>query len=606
MGTGEELFKFLASLMLRKFHGTVTIRFESGKVTHVQTESKQMWQYKGLPSTAVLAFVLLSALAVWAQDDRASLLVRQLDAPEFRARQQATKALIEMGKQALPLLETAPKDLGREACGRVEFVRMTVSPPALSPEKARRIEKLVDIIVTSRGIGVGAPSNQAMHELTAIGHEALPALLRAVADPADQGAAGFARPVYVIRRMGDRSAVVPLMYLLAAGPTSRRAEIAETLGELGDPLAVPALLEAARDKQWYARTCIARALGKLKDRRGVPALMDYLQTDPHHSVRAGALEAVCKFGERATIEGLRVALADKNEGIMIRAVDLAGKYGDTSLVEALKKIAHNERFDVKIRRDAISALPQCGDEQVVPFLISLLDHEELTVRVSAVTALSITHLRPKPNAVRAGTTPEQWAECKAAWEKWWEENKESFVYGGRYSKAWIDERKWGEAESGCRMCIELENQEVRIGEPIRVDIALQIMPGRPPHRVLDLDLSRPGGNFPFAPVLESPDGRVLRPVRTEPEKYPPPPAAVRCCFFNDDPPVLRRVTFRQTESGLLKAYDAETLQFVFFDVSTPGTYRMQIRYFSHENRGQPSWPRELLSNPVELKISLKD
>ena len=49
MKTGEKLFKFLASLMLRGFYGTVTIRFESGKVTHVETETRRAWQYKDLP-----------------------------------------------------------------------------------------------------------------------------------------------------------------------------------------------------------------------------------------------------------------------------------------------------------------------------------------------------------------------------------------------------------------------------------------------------------------------------------------------------------------------------------------------------------------------------
>ena len=46
---GEKLFTFLASLILRKFYGTITIRFEGGKVTHVTTESRQTWQYRDLP-----------------------------------------------------------------------------------------------------------------------------------------------------------------------------------------------------------------------------------------------------------------------------------------------------------------------------------------------------------------------------------------------------------------------------------------------------------------------------------------------------------------------------------------------------------------------------
>ena len=49
MKTGEKLFHFLAKLVLEKFYGSVTIRFEHGKVTHVETETKRMWQYKDLP-----------------------------------------------------------------------------------------------------------------------------------------------------------------------------------------------------------------------------------------------------------------------------------------------------------------------------------------------------------------------------------------------------------------------------------------------------------------------------------------------------------------------------------------------------------------------------
>ena len=49
MPKGEKLLKFLASLTLQKFYGTVTIRFESGKVTHVETEMRRTWRYQDLP-----------------------------------------------------------------------------------------------------------------------------------------------------------------------------------------------------------------------------------------------------------------------------------------------------------------------------------------------------------------------------------------------------------------------------------------------------------------------------------------------------------------------------------------------------------------------------
>jgi len=49
MSTGEKLLKLLAHFVFQRFYGTVTIRFEGGKVTHVESETRRTWQYKELP-----------------------------------------------------------------------------------------------------------------------------------------------------------------------------------------------------------------------------------------------------------------------------------------------------------------------------------------------------------------------------------------------------------------------------------------------------------------------------------------------------------------------------------------------------------------------------
>ena len=49
MKATERLFRFLADLMRHKFYGSVIIRLEAGKVTHVETETRRTWQYKDLP-----------------------------------------------------------------------------------------------------------------------------------------------------------------------------------------------------------------------------------------------------------------------------------------------------------------------------------------------------------------------------------------------------------------------------------------------------------------------------------------------------------------------------------------------------------------------------
>lgn len=50
MSRGEKLFKFLASLILRELYGTLMIRLGSGNVTHVESETRRMWQYRDLPA----------------------------------------------------------------------------------------------------------------------------------------------------------------------------------------------------------------------------------------------------------------------------------------------------------------------------------------------------------------------------------------------------------------------------------------------------------------------------------------------------------------------------------------------------------------------------
>jgi hypothetical protein len=49
MPTGENLFRCLASLILRESCGIVSIQLCSGKVTHVKMVTPRMWEYRHLP-----------------------------------------------------------------------------------------------------------------------------------------------------------------------------------------------------------------------------------------------------------------------------------------------------------------------------------------------------------------------------------------------------------------------------------------------------------------------------------------------------------------------------------------------------------------------------
>ena len=49
MRVGGRLIALLTQLMQDRFHGSVTIRFEGGKVAHVDASVKKSWKYEDLP-----------------------------------------------------------------------------------------------------------------------------------------------------------------------------------------------------------------------------------------------------------------------------------------------------------------------------------------------------------------------------------------------------------------------------------------------------------------------------------------------------------------------------------------------------------------------------
>jgi len=74
-----------------------------------------------------------------------------------------------------------------------------------------------------------------------------------------------------------------------------RAFATETLGEIGSPIAVPALIERLGDDDDYVCASAARALGEIGSPMAVPALIERLG-DSEPDVRIAAIEALGKIG----------------------------------------------------------------------------------------------------------------------------------------------------------------------------------------------------------------------------------------------------------------------------------------------------------------------
>jgi HEAT repeat protein len=104
------------------------------------------------------------------------------------------------------------------------------------------------------------------------------------------------------------------------GPTQvayRRSAAADALGSLGDPVAVPALVEALKDKN-YVSVCAAAALAKIRDPRAVEPLIAVLQDQDKFWVpRGAAAVALGNLGEMATpaLPALREAFKYDCDGL---------------------------------------------------------------------------------------------------------------------------------------------------------------------------------------------------------------------------------------------------------------------------------------------------
>ncbi|HNB54859.1 MAG TPA: HEAT repeat domain-containing protein, partial [Anaerolineales bacterium] len=97
-----------------------------------------------------------------------------------------------------------------------------------------------------------------------------------------------------LRRIGT-PATEPLMSSLNHTNRAVRAASAYLLGDIGEPRALPLLIDALVDQSDHVRKQAAVALGKLKDPASIPALIDAL-SDPSYGVQESVSEALKLIG----------------------------------------------------------------------------------------------------------------------------------------------------------------------------------------------------------------------------------------------------------------------------------------------------------------------
>jgi len=154
------------------------------------------------------------------------------------------------------------------------------------------------------------------------------------------------------------------------------------LGELKDPVCIPALIEELANED-IAMSCITvfEAIGK----PSVPALIEVLSKSADEDVRSRAAMALNILKEKSSIPVLKKLLKDKNTLVQSHAAIALGQMKATEAIPELMKAA--KRLAGLAGVEAIEALGEIGDKKVLPFLLEMLKNDEPNIKIEVAEAL---------------------------------------------------------------------------------------------------------------------------------------------------------------------------------------------------------------------------
>ncbi len=187
------------------------------------------------------------------------------------------------------------------------------------------------------------------------------------------------------RAVADLKSIERLLEALRADPNREvRWQAAAELEALEDARAVPALIQALKDRDPLVRVGAAEALKGIPDAAALRPLIRALK-DPDPGVRRAATEALGEIGDRAAEPALIRVLFHHDVRTRENAVDALALLKDPASGPALVKTFND--YDPYVRGKATEALIRFGDQRVMPMLIRRLHSWRPWVREHAARTL---------------------------------------------------------------------------------------------------------------------------------------------------------------------------------------------------------------------------
>ena len=196
-----------------------------------------------------------------------------------------------------------------------------------------------------------------------------------------------------LREMGEPAAAA-LLQLLEEGATMRERRWAmRLLGELRDPIALPALQNVlGEDEDVRMRRNAARNLRRLQMHESIPAL-EYALNNPQEDrfVRIQAARGLAELGEPQGVEGLLEIFAEAvDDGrARFRAFRALTSLNDATAMPLMRQLAASDS-DVSYRIRAVRFLGRNGNQDDLSLLQQVLEsqNEQPSVKEAAQNALA--------------------------------------------------------------------------------------------------------------------------------------------------------------------------------------------------------------------------
>ncbi len=215
-------------------------------------------------------------------------------------------------------------------------------------------------------------------------------------------------PAPIVRQTAANSVLALLptplgqaLHALVNGETpSQQVQAAETLGELLDPRAIPALRRALHEDRPVCQSA-ARALVRFGAERVLGVLQQVL-ADPSPGVRALAAQALGELGDGRAEGILLPVLVDASAEVrraVAEALSSVSPPSSRALAEAVRAFVVGEPPQ---RREAVRRLAGLGDQRAVPLLRqALFNDSDLQVRVETARVLPLLGVQALPLLTQA-------------------------------------------------------------------------------------------------------------------------------------------------------------------------------------------------------------